>query len=77
MQRRRRPLSRKRTVHHNARHAASHVMRAAPRVSLGGSEAPLSYRTEIADRRPVLCAMNRIPCALSARLPPAGYDHTC
>ena len=34
-------------------------------------------RTETAVNFPVLCAMKRIPCALSVSAPPAGYDHTC
>jgi hypothetical protein len=34
-------------------------------------------RIETAVSFPVLCEMNRMPCALSVRCPPALYDHTC
>src|SRR5689334_9693848 len=35
------------------------------------------YRMATAVSLPELWAMNRMPCELSARCPPAGYDHTC
>ena len=77
MQRRRRPLFHKRTARRSPsrgswRLDAFVVVGLAAATALGWP-----YRTEIADNRPELCAMNRIPCALNARLPPAGYDHTC
>ena len=55
-----------------ARYHADQLPAAGPKLAASAAQ-----RTETAVSLPFVCAMNKTPCALSVRLPAAGYDHTC